>query len=242
MAPAYSGTLFAWMEGETNHLHTAFPEPGMFSWRNPFYGGLEPLLSLKGDMQRMPLFKEEWKAEPVERMGKSGHLWKGVRLSTSPKHKDYQGLALEMDHLTLPGASILASFMRLRNLASGGIHAYLALEGYPDVDGSQKQAVLHYNSKGGARPRGETGAWHLCEDWSSSMSPKTQRALVLVTTSPKVEHVAADVGTHGTFMGCYAPVDLWPQESKEFLMFWALAEDLERAKLYQSLSSCKELP
>jgi RimJ/RimL family protein N-acetyltransferase len=242
MAPGYCGTLFAWMEGEVNHLHTAFPEPGMFSWRNPFYGGLEPLLSLKGEMHRMPLHKETWKAESVERKGKSGHLWKGVRLSTSPKHKDYQGLALEMDHLTLPGASILATFMRLVNLASGGIHAYFALEGYPDVDGSRKEAVLRYNSKGGVRPRGETGAWHLCEDWSSSQSPKTQRALVLVTTSPRVEHVASDVGSHGTFMGCYAPVDLWPQESKEFLMFWALAQDSGRAKLYESLSTCKDLP
>ena len=190
----------------------------------------------------MPLHKEEWKAEPVERKGKSGHLWKGVRLSTSPKHKDYQGLALEMDHLTLPGASLLATFMRLRNLASGSLHAYFALEGYPDVDGSRKEAVLHYNSKGGVRPRGETGAWHLCEDWSASMSPKTQRALVLVTTSPKVEHVASDVGSHGTFMGCYAPVDLWPQESREFLMFWALAQDSGRARLYESLSTCKDLP
>jgi len=132
--------------------------------------------------------------------------------------------------------------MRLRNLASGGIHAYLALEGYPDVDGSQKQAVLHYNSKGGARPRGETGAWHLCQDWTASQSPRSGRALVLVSTSPKVEHVAADVGTHGTFMGCCAPVDLWPQESKEFLMFWALAQDSRKARLYETLSSCKELP
>jgi len=242
MAPGYCGTLFAWMEGEVNHLHTAFPEPGMFSWRNPFYGGLEPLLSLKGDMNRMPLHKEEWQAEPVERKGKAGHLWKGVRLSTSPKHKDYQGLVLEMDHLSLPGASLLATFMRLRNLASGGIHAYFALEGFPDVDGSRKQAMLHYNPKRGIRPRGETGAWHLCEDWSASQSPRTGRALVLVTTSPKVEHVAVDAGSHGTFQGCYAPVDLWPEESKEFLMFWALAPDLERAKLYESLSSCKDLP
>jgi ribosomal protein S18 acetylase RimI-like enzyme len=242
MAPGYSGTLFAWMEEEVNHLHTAFPEPGMFSWRNPFYGGLEPLLSLKGDMNRMPLHKEEWSAEPVERKGKSGHLWKGVRLSASPKHKDYQGLALEMDHLTLPGASLLATFMRLRNHASGGIHAYLALEGYPDVDRSRKEAVLHYNPKGGVRPRGETGAWHFCQDWTASQSPGTGRALVLVTTSPKVEHVAADVGSHGTFMGCYAPVDLWPSESREYLMFWALAQDLERARLYEALSSCKDLP
>ncbi len=241
-APGYSGTLFAWMEREVNHLHTAFPNPGMFSWRNPFYGGLEPLLSLKGDMNRMPLFKEEWKAEPVERKGKSGHLWKGVRLSTFPKHKDYQGLALEMDHLTLPGASLLATFMRLRNHASGGIHAYLALEGYPDVDRSRKEAVLHYNPKGGVRPRGETGAWHFCQDWTASQSPGTGRALVLVTTSPQVEHVAGDVGSHGTFMGCYAPVDLWPSESREYLMFWALAQDLAQARLYESLSACKDLP
>ena len=242
LAPGYNGTLFGWMEGEINHLHTAFPEPGMFSWRYPFYGGLEPLLSLKGDMQRMPLFKEEWGAEPVKRKGKSGHLWKGVRLSTSPKHKDYQGLVLEMDHLTLPGASLLATFMRLRNLASGGIHAYFALEGYPDVDGSRKEAVLHYNSKGGIRPRGETGAWHFCADWTASQSPRTGRALVLVTTSPNVEHVAADVGSDGTFMGCYAPVDLWPEESKEYLVFWSLAQDLERARLYEALSSCNDLP
>jgi len=242
IAPGYCGTLFGWMEGKVNHLHTPFPEPGMFSWRNPFYGGLEPLLSLEGEMHRMPLHKEDWKAEPVERKGKSGHLWKGVRLSTSLKHKDYQGLVLEMDHLTLPGAAFLATFMRLVNVASGGIHAYLGLEGYPDVDKSQKEAVLHYNPKGGVRSRGETGAWHLCEDWSASMSPKTQRALVLVTTSPKVEHLAADVGSHGTYVGCYAPVDLWPKESKEFLMFWALAQDLERARLYESLSTCKDLP
>lgn len=241
-SPRYSGTLFAWMEGETNHLHTAFPEPGMFSWRNPFYGGLEPLLSLKGEMRRMPLDKEKWEAEPVERKGKSGHLWKGVRLSTIPKHKDYQGLALEMDHLTLPGASLLATFIRLRNLTSGSLHAYFALEGFPDVDGSQKQAMLHYNPQGGIRPRGETGAWHYCSSWSASMSPGTGRALVLVTTSPKVEHVASDVGSHGTFHGCYAPVDLWPNESKEYLMFWALAQDLERARLYETLSSCKDLP
>jgi hypothetical protein len=156
-SPRYSGTLFAWMEGETNHLHTAFPEPGMFSWRSPFYGGLEPLLSLKGDMHRMPLFKEEWKTEPVERKGKSGHLWKGVRLSTTPKHKDYQGLALEMDHLTLPGASLLATFMRLRNLASGSLHAYFALEGFPDVDGSQKQAMLHYNPRRDQAQGGDRG-------------------------------------------------------------------------------------
>jgi ribosomal protein S18 acetylase RimI-like enzyme len=242
LTPGYNGTLFGWMEGEINHLHTPFPEPGMFSWRNPFYGGLEPLLSLKGDMQRMPLFKEEWKAEPVERKGKSGSVWKGVRLSTFLKHKDYQDLALEMDHLSLPGASLLATFMRLRNLASGSIHAYFALEGYPDVDGSRKEAVLHYNSKGGIRPRGETGAWHFCADWTASQSPRTGRALVLVTTSPKVEHVAADVGSDGTFMGCYAPVDLWPSESKECLMFWALAQDMERARLYEALSACKDLP
>jgi hypothetical protein len=74
------------------------------------------------------------------------------------------------------------------------------------------------------------------------MSPRTGRALVLVTTSPKVEHVASDVGSHGTFHGCYAPVDLWPSESKEYLMFWALAQDLERARLYETLSSCKDLP
>ena len=115
VVPSFLGSVSAIRDagGECNHLATAFPKPGAFGWSYPWYGGLQPEVSLDRLSWTASLEGEGFTVETVSCADALGTEWAGLRQRAPLSKEASRGLTLELDTLTLGNSPVVKLVWRL---------------------------------------------------------------------------------------------------------------------------------
>jgi hypothetical protein len=113
VAPKFNGTLY-WLSDSSapdkNLLRTTFPEPGMWTWMSPWFGGI----SMEAELGYW-FHHSQFDGDPVG-ISWSGFEWEGIRVRIAPL-KRWQSLEMEVLYLTRPGVPIVLNLCRFTEKA-----------------------------------------------------------------------------------------------------------------------------
>ena len=255
-APTFLGSVTALERGGINHLKSTYPKAGPYLWMNPWFGGIHPFL---GWLENQRFVKEQFTGEQVERTGKRGIVWHGVKVASDIQHKDDRWLRIEFEYLTLGGSNVLAIVQRLINKTNApqGIHAGVSL--WLAVGGGTANNVIHYTQN---RPRYEQAAStdeqirvlrhrRLSEygfevpsrRWMAVENPQTGDVLTLIVSCP---NTGIDADTAGkdtaSLLWAAGEMALEPEEMKETVLWLVIGNSVAEAQEYQALGEVWELP
>jgi hypothetical protein len=239
-----------------NHLASAYPEPRPYLWLNPWFGGIHPYL---GWFMNQWFLKEQFTGEPVERTGKYGIVWRGVKVASDIQHKDDRWLRLEVEYLTLGGSNVLAIVHRLINRtdAPQGTSAGVVL--WLEVGGATTNNVLHYTQRRPCyeqaastddqirvlchRRRSEYGFEPSTERWGAVENPETGHVLAVIVSHPNIRmDIATESMDAATLLWVGGGTGLEPEETKEFVSWLVLTDSVAKAQDYRALGEICELP
>ncbi len=104
VAPGFLGSVISLQRDGREFLNSAYPEPRVRGWQNPWHGGLSPTYGrLWGN-----LHKERFLHRVVERRGRQGLVWRGVRVQCTIAQERARGQTITLDYLMTRGADALA--------------------------------------------------------------------------------------------------------------------------------------
>ena len=103
------------------YLISNYPEGGQRHWRNPWHGGIH----LAYGRLWGRLHHERFRGRVVERRGRQGLVWRGVRTTCRIAHRNARHHTLYVEYLMAPGADVLAVVVGRRDtlgeLLEGGV-------------------------------------------------------------------------------------------------------------------------
>gem|GEM_PF-995622 len=255
VAPTFLGSITALECGGVNHLNTGYPEAHPHLWFNPWFGGIHPFRGWMGDQR---FVKEQFTGEPVERTGKNGIVWHGVKVASNLQHKNDRWLRMEVEYLTLGGSNVLAIVNRLINKtdAPQGTGAGVCI--WLSVGGGVADNVLHYTQN---RPYYEQAAstdeqariprhrrrseYHFdtsCGRWTAAENQQTGDVIALIASHPNARIGAEDLGRDGIALQVSTGTGLEPKETKETVSWLVLGSSVAEAQQYRVLGEIWELP
>ncbi|MFC1718727.1 hypothetical protein ACFL6S_34060, partial [Candidatus Poribacteria bacterium] len=256
VAPTFLGSATALERNGVNHLKSSYPEAGPYVWLNPWFGGIHPYL---GGMWNPRFVNEKFTGEPVERTGKYGIIWRGVKVCSDLQHKDDCWLRMEIEYLTIGCSNVLAIVQRLTNRtdashwAGAGIGAWLA------VGGSISNNMLHYTQARPCYEQAASAGEHtrvMRQRYRDEYSFEAPRGRWVAVENPETGDVIASIPSHprarieaevegkdtATFFWLDAGTNLEPNETKETVSWMVLSDSVKEAQKYRALEEICELP
>jgi hypothetical protein len=240
IAPAFKGSAVSLQRNGEELLRSAYPEARPLGTANPWMGGIEPNF---GRLNSEKLAKERFTAREVERRGRQGIVWRGVRVSCSPKHETRREDRLALDYLLAPGGGIFAVALRLTH--RGGTASWLdgGFSLWPTLGGSYLDAVL----SGSADPRASRLRCEYAGDissdkWVIAENPSGGEAVVMACSGVEAAVSAEVLGRDGYSLnaGAWRVHEAKQTRESVFLISYLPAD---RARdLAEALSELKELP
>ncbi|HEV8638317.1 MAG TPA: GNAT family N-acetyltransferase [Chloroflexota bacterium] len=242
VAPSQVGRLVELVARGANQLHASYPEPRLFVWFNPWYGGATPALFERGTEDwRTKLRGEAFAWRETRRRGQ-GVEWSGVTVSSEPKAGGLKGLRAEVDYLTAPGSNLVALVYRLENRGPARWEGTYGGDIWPAPGGDPQAVVLHYDRDGERnQKRVPGGMWGTSGPWLAVEAQDGSPVVAVVAGTPGLEVEVHDLGQEGVAVHPGARLDLAPGEVSEEVAYLVVAEDLAQARLYRVLSEAGEL-
>lgn len=237
VVPSFLGSVSAIRDagGGCNHLDSAFPEPGAFVWSYPWYGGLQPEISLDRLSWTASLEGETFTAETVSCEDASGTEWTGLRQRAALSKEGSSGLALELDILTPGGGPVLKLVWRLVNEGSAHRHLSGGWNLFPNPDGEMRDTVLF--SADYERRRNPWFFEHLGGYWTAATNPRTGRTFLLV--SPENEVSMDNWGTDGGPLRLKKRHEIPARGRVEMISYLVLAGSRDEAMRYAVLKDLR---
>jgi hypothetical protein len=242
IAPDHVGSLAALEHNGVNHLASSFPTPGPFSWLNPWFGGVAPVLMAFSDENLGPgsngrLFEEAWDYRLLRPRRGAAVPWAGVCTGTTLKRDVFRGLRLEADYLTVRGSNVLAVVTRLRNPTLAPMSGLLMTQAYVQPGGDRAHEVVH-GFRGQEIVRVAGHEWDADPGgWVAASNDKTGECLAFVTGPGGAQCNVWEMGAYGSHFFHLAIPVLAPGASFEMVSYLVLASDAEQARLYRSLEN-----
>ncbi|MBU9714813.1 GNAT family N-acetyltransferase [Evansella tamaricis] len=107
-APGFYPGIYSMEDGDTEWLHSSFPEPMPKSWWNPWIGGISFGLE---EMSQWKMFHYPSTAQFVSVVDQWDQKWEGIQITTVLKdHPKYKGAIYHQFAVTRPGLPVLALF------------------------------------------------------------------------------------------------------------------------------------
>ena len=230
VVPSFLGSVSAVRDagGECNHLATAFPEPGTFVWSYPWYGGLQPEISLDRLSWTAALEGETFTVETVSYGDAQGTEWTGLRQRAALSKEASRGLVLELDTLTPGGGPVIKLVWRLVNEGDAQRHLTGGWNLFPNPDGEMGDTVLF--SADYERKRNPWYFEHLGGHWAAAANPRTGRTILLV--SPENEVRMDNWGTDGGPLKLKKRHEVPARGRAEMTAYLVLAGSREEARRY----------
>jgi len=240
IAPDFLGSAISLERNGEELLRSAYPEARPLSWENPWFGGIQPRLE---GITRRDLLKERARVREIQRRGSQGIVWRGVRVSWSPKHEQARHSGLAVDYLLAPGSGILAVALRTTRRADTANWLDAGFELFPVLGGSHLDAVLTGQPDARAqRIRCEYGGGVRGNRWVMAENSKAGEAALLAGPG-------GETGTHGQVYGrdgyCLSAgigSVHEARETKEAVFFISFTSADGARDLAEALSELKELP
>ena len=240
VAPGFLGSAIS-LEGDGEELlRSAYPEARPLAWDSPWFGGIQPRLAGIG---RYELAQERARARQIVRRGSQGVVWRGVRVSWSPKHERARHSGLAVDYLLAPGSGMLAVAVRTsrRTDTSGWLHAGFDL--FPVVGGSYLDAVLRGQADARAvRIRCAFGGGVRGDRWVMAENPKAGEAVVLAGPGGEAGTHGQVYGREGYCIGAGVGAVHEAREARESVFFVSFTATEGARELAEALSELKGLP
>ncbi len=240
IAPGFKGSAISLVRDGEELLRSAYPEARPLAWFNPWMGGIEPRLHAMDSGQ---LTKECFTAREIERRGRQGIMWRGVRVSCSPKHERRREDRLALDYLLAPGSGIFV--VAIRTTHRGGTATWLEANFslWPVLGGSHFDAVVSGSidprtSRLRCRHGGEIGG----DKWAIAENQKAGEA-VLTACSGVEASVGGDIlGRDGYLIHASAWGVHEAKQTRESVFFISYLPAGRARDLAEALSELKELP
>ena len=239
VAPGFQGSAISLERAGAQLLRSAYPEARSLAWENPWFGGIQPGLGSVG----RELFKERFTAREVERRGRQGILWRGLRLTCSPKEDRGRNDRLALDYLLAPGSDILAVVVRTtrRTGTSGWIEGGFTL--WPVLAGSYLDAVLSASSESRtSRVRCDLGGGLSGDRWVIAEHPKAGQAVLMACRGGESGVGGVVFGRDGYFLNCGRRAVNEAQETRESVFYVCFTETPRARDLAEALSQLQALP
>ncbi len=241
VSPDFMASLVGLEEGGTNHLLSAFPEPGEFVYEKPWYGGVYPYLSGR-DFPKDLFDKEKFTCRRVDGAGRGKLKWQGYRLHTSVRRPGCKGLDLGIEYLTLAQSNVVAIRTRIRNRSTAHLQRSGLLRCDLQVGGDRTKSVLYYESdRLKVRRRVSLPLWFDAGDWAAVGNPGRKRYVAMVNASDNSWIRISDRYKDGAHLGQRAAIEVPPGEGRTFLAYLVVAGSLAEARLYGSLAKARSL-
>jgi len=210
---------------------SAFPEPAVFNWSYPWFGGLQPEVQISRLSWTDSLEGETFSVDTVIRRDERGVEWTGVCQRASLSKQETQGLALEIEILTVGGSPIIKIVWRLRNMGTvlrrlrGGLNAFV------QPDGESRDTLL--SCDGYLRKRSAWSYQHLGGHWSAATNPRTGRTITLVSALNDVR--MNDWGNDGGHLALMSNHVVPANSEAEMIAYLALTDSQEEASRFAAL-------
>ncbi len=232
IAPKFGAALFQWEENGVNHARSPYPDPGMFSWMNPWYGGIMPC-AMPTSEQGFPgkLHAGILSGVIVDMPDDRGIPWRGVRASSVLQTEELRGLVAEVDYLTVGHSNVLKVICRARNLTTAWRAFNFHLLSFWQPDGTSEHNRLR--SAALERKPNPWGNWAGTKHWVAVANEQTGRTLIQVSPYPVTWHI--DWGDVGGHMACLNFMDTPPEGTLERVFYFALCPTWDEAQRYIAL-------
>jgi hypothetical protein len=207
---------------------------------NPWFGGIQPRL---GSLPAGELSQERFRAREIERRGSQRILWRGVRVSCSPKHERARHERLAVDYLLAPGSSILAVAVRTTRRADTAGWIEGGFEVWPVLGGSHLEAVLSGDSDvRAARLRCEFAGWVRGDRWLIAENPRAKEAVLLGGPGGEASVSGEVLGTEGYALGANHKGMHEARQTRESVFFIGFTSTNLAPDLAETLSQLEQLP
>ena len=254
VAPTFLGSLTALERDGVNQITSSYPKAGPHTWMNPWFGGIHPFYRWPGNQW---FVDEQFSGEPVQRRGKNGIVWNGVKTMCDLRHKDERWLRMEIEYLTFGGSNILAIVYRAVNKTDAPQWAGGGLCVWPMVGGACEN-VIHYMHDFPCYEQAEStdrnmrvlrhrrhteyGFETKTKRWAAFGNPKTGDVMSIIAPHPGTEIEVQDEGEANICLAAHMRTNLEPEESKDMLLWLAICNSVEEAQKYRPLAEIYELP
>lgn len=240
VAPGFKGSAISLERDGREMLRSSYPEARPLAWANPWCGGIEPRF---GGLSSHELTGERFRAREIERRGRQGVVWRGVRVTCSPKTERRRGDRLALDYLLAPGSSIFAVAVRTTRRAGAPGWMDAGFDLWPVLGGSHLDATLFSSADPRAeRLRCEFGGDIGGDRWVAAENRRADEAVV-VACRGRGTGAGADVyGRDGYCLSAGGGADHEARQTQQSLFFVGFTSPDEARDLAQTLSEFDELP
>jgi len=224
VSPEFSGVLYRLAENSDpgkNLLRTKFPDPAMWTWFNPWFGGLRYMFEFN-----YRFHESGFKGERVK-ISWNGFDWEGIKVIVSPKRR-WRSLGIEFLYLTRPGCPVVLNLLRLTENSGCGRPVWFEQLGFPCPSGDPDKEVHAIMDEGGARVRvekSEGGTDANNGRWAASYDPDTAATLGFVMNSGRL--TVWDAADSGHAIWWTNRLDTIPGATVEIAQMVVLAKDPE---------------
>ena len=239
IAPEFQGCAILLERDGEQLLRSAYPEARPLAWMNPWHGGITPELDNLG----RDLMHERFTAREVQRRGEQGLVWRGVRVSCSPKQDRGRHEKLGLDYLLAPGSEILAVVIRTtrRTDTAGWLGANAVL--WPILGGSYLDAsITGSDDDRTVLLRTEYGRGVSARRWLIAENPKAGQAVVLAAGDEESGLHGRVMGKEGYCLRAWRSASQEARETRESAFFIAYTDTEKARDLAEALSRLKALP
>ncbi len=240
IAPAFKGSAVSLQRNGEELLRSAYPEARPLGTANLWMGGIEPHFA---GLDSGLLAKERFSAREIERRGRQGIVWRGVRVSCSPKHERRREDRLALDYLLAPGSGIFA--VAIRTTHRGGTATWLdaSFGLWPVLGGSYLDSLVSGSIDSRAcRLRCQHGGHIEGDRWAVAASPKAGEAVVMVCSGVESGVSGEILGRDGYLLHASAWGVHEAKQTREALFFISYLPTERTRDLAEALSELKELP
>ncbi|MBQ36921.1 MAG: hypothetical protein CME04_11070 [Gemmatimonadaceae bacterium] len=238
VAPAFSASLISLALHGREYLNSSFPKGGQRGWRNPWHGGIHP--SYGRLWGRLHL--ETFRARTVERRGRQGLPWSGVRLTCKVAQESARNHTLYIEYLMAPGADVLAVIVGRRNTVGEWLGGDVGFDLWPNLAIRPGKGHFHTATRSAASPKASP-YWYggFTWDWGGLVS-RDGRALFTTAASPDCVASGWAEGPEGCALNGEVTRGVPAGASVEGVFFVLPAASMEDAVAAAAWSGFTELP
>lgn len=253
VAPEFLGSIIALESRGISYLNSAYPRARQYSWTNLWFGGIHPIIGWIGNQK---FLNERFSGDPIERKGKHGIFWRGVKTFCDFQHRDNCWLRIEVEYLTFGGSNLFGIVQRFVNRTKSpqgteiGLYTWLAMGGRDDVL-HYVQTRPHYEQSASTdeqarvmrhRRRGDYELEGSCGFWAASENTKTNSFLALVASHPNTRAGIECSKETSNRLWIVGWLRFEPEETKEIVSWLVICDSLKQAQDYRALAEIYELP
>jgi GNAT superfamily N-acetyltransferase len=241
-APSFAGCAVSLEFEGRQMLHSPYPEHPPFMWWNPWYGGIWPQVGAWPDDL---LAREKISGRFVSREGRSGIAWRGVAVSSMPKHERLRHMRLRFEYLLLPGLPVMALVVTCANRLDANCHFGIGADVWLSLGGKPTDSVTvrRADETDAVRRRRPERASVSIMPWGIVENARAACAVLLACGAPRTTLANAELqGRDGYCLEARLGGMLEPGGKSSAVFYLAFGHGARDVEPYRHLAGCVGLP